>query len=210
MIAQYEARLLDLHTAISNLRVPHLLAICVFAVALTACAVLSVYILRGQVSFLFIPLPVVLSAASARSLRRIQEAESRHRRLQRYYERALERARGNWIGRGASGEEFDVPNHIYSSDLHLFGAGSLFELLCTARTSSGRQGLADYLLGAPVPEEIALRQEAVRELRGNVELRERIALLGEFQFRESSRAPFDEWLDSPRLIFPRMLPGLPA
>jgi MutS domain V len=210
VIAQYEARLLDLQTAIANLRVPHLLAMCIFAVVLCSCLVLSIYILRGQMSYLSLALPVLISAVLARRLQQVRRSRSRLWRLSRFYERAVQRIKGHWAGSGSTGEEYGDSNHAYSSDLQLFGEGSLFELLCTARTSIGQQGLADYLLQVPAIEETTLRQDAVRELRDKVELRERIATLGEFEFLESRRASFEEWLNSPELLFPRGLPWIAA
>jgi hypothetical protein len=81
----------------------------------------------------------------------------------------------------------------------VFGDGSLFELLCTCRTEIGRRCLANYLLDAPVLEEVKERQAAVQELRSRTDLRERIGLLGEFDFEESKWETFVEWLESPRV-----------
>src|SRR5438270_870896 len=67
-------------------------------------------------------------------------ALERRRRVERsvdFYRRALERLDGKWAGRGNAGERFVDAHHPYVRDLDLFGAGSLFELLCTARTRAG-------------------------------------------------------------------------
>ena len=53
-----------------------------------------------------------------------------------------------------------------------------------------------------------LRQEAVRELRGRVDLRERVATLGEFEFFESKWSTFEGWLKSPKFSFARPVPIL--
>ena len=58
-----------------------------------------------------------------------------------------------WMGTGESGESFQNASHPYSRDLDLFGAGSLFELLCTARTQAGQETLAKWLL-APAPPQL--------------------------------------------------------
>jgi DNA mismatch repair ATPase MutS len=126
-------------------------------------------------------------------------------RLERFYRRAVERVQGNWVGNGASGEEFIDPAHIYANDLNVFGEGSLFELLCTARTANGQRGLADYLLKIPALEETRARQEAVRELQARTDLREQIAVLGKFEFQESKWETFVEWLDSPPFHFSPVL-----
>jgi hypothetical protein len=124
-------------------------------------------------------------------------------RLVRFYSNAVKRVKGQWAGSGATGYEFDDANHVFAADLHIFGEGSLFELLCTARTSIGRRRLAEYLLDAPVIEETLRRQEAVRELRGRWDLRESISTLGEFEFLETRHGTFDEWLNSLYLSFPK-------
>lgn len=123
-------------------------------------------------------------------------------RLQCFYDRAVQRVQGNWVGRSAAGEEFlDDTSHAYARDLNVFGEGSLFQLLCTTRTAIGQRGLAAYLLEAPTLEETLSRQQAVRELRDRVDLRERLALLGEFKFVESRWNTLAEWLDAPSISF---------
>jgi hypothetical protein len=210
VLIQYEGRVLELEAAIAQLRWPHALAAGVLTLALGLFLALSLYAVRGQISFLWPSLPIPLAAASARRLRRARQSESRMWRLKRFYDRALQRLKGDWAGAGFTGEEFNHPNHVYAADLNVFGEGSLFELLCIARTSIGRRGLADYLLETPSLDETRLRQSAVRELRGRTDLREKIATLGEFEFLESQQATFDEWLNSPRLSFARSLPWIAA
>jgi hypothetical protein len=196
---QYEARLLELQVGIAQLRVPHALAAGVLTVATGFFLVLSVYAIRGQLSFFWSSVPIPIAAASARRLKRDSEKRSRLWRLKRFYDRAAERVKGNWAQSVETGEEFNEPSHGYAEDLHVFGVGSLFQLLCTTRTSVGRRGLANYLLEAPALEEAISRQEAVRELRHRADIRERVATLGEFDFLESNHASFEEWLSSPRL-----------
>jgi hypothetical protein len=96
-----------------------------------------------------------------------------------YYERAVARLENRWIGTGSQGERFRDPNHVFSDDLDLFGRGSLFELLSTARTSRGERVLAGWLLSPGELSDVAARQEAVKELRPRVDLREDLALMGD-------------------------------
>lgn len=63
-----------------------------------------------------------------------------------FYDRGLGRLRHQWQGEGIAGEEFRPETHEYASDLDLCGAGSLFEVLRTARTVIGRAALANWLL----------------------------------------------------------------
>jgi MutS domain V len=199
VVVQYEGRLLELQASIAQLLVPQALAAGVLTIAVGLFLALSLYAIRGQVSFLWPTLPIPAAAVSARRLQRNRKTEFRIWRLKRFYDRAVERVKGNWAGSGITGEEFSDPGHVYATDLNIFGDGSLFELLCTARTSIGRRALADYLLKTPSLEETLLRQEAVRELRERTDLRENIATLGEFEFFESRQDTFEEWLSSPKL-----------
>jgi hypothetical protein len=131
-------------------------------------------------------------------------------RLKRFYERAVRRLKGDWAGSGTAGEKFSEADHVYAHDLTIFGEGSLFELLCIVRTTIGQRGLAKYLSEPCTLEDTLLRQEAVRELSGRVELREKIATLGEFDSEQSKWSTFDEWLDSPKLSFFPHLPVVAA
>jgi len=208
VLLQYEGKLRELHAGLTPLPLRNALAAIALAIGVSLMIVLSLYAIRRQVSFLWplLPIPVVASATG----RLMQNRRLRYRawRLKRFYERAVQRVNGSWAGNGAAGEEFIDADHVYSTDLNLFGQGSLFELLCIARTSIGQRGLANYLLETPSLNESRLRQEAVRELRGRVDLRERVATLGEFEFFESKWGTFDEWLKAPALLFPRFLPIL--
>ncbi len=118
-------------------------------------------------------------------------------RLGKYHERAISRMEDRWHGSGFTGEEFRVANHVYDVDLQVLGTGSLFELLCTARTGIGRRQLANYLLQPCTLAEALARQEAVRELMPQSELRERIGLLGRFDFQESTWSVFADWIAVP-------------
>ncbi len=210
VIVQYEGRIRELQTSAAQVRIPDALAACALTAALALLLALSLYAIRGQMSFLWPSLPIPIAAASARRLRQTRQSKSRMWRLKRFYERAVQRVNGKWAHSGIAGEEFSEPDHVYSADLNVIGEGSLFEMLCIARTSIGRRGLANYLLHTPPIEEAILRQEAVRELRGRTDLRERVATLGEFEFLESREATFDEWLNAPRLSFPSPLPVIAA
>ncbi len=108
-----------------------------------------------------------------------------------YYKRALDRLADRWPGCGTPGRRYAIESHLYADDLDLFGRGSLFELLCQARTRLGEDTLADWLGKPAEPSTIRRRQEAVEELRRNVDLRERIALL---------KAEVHDELDQNRLI----------
>lgn len=151
----------------------------------------------------FVPIPVAVFAA--RRYGRYRQTRSRVWRLTRFYGRAVKRVQDDWVGTGATGESLKPPRHEYATDLNLFGPGSLFELLWIGRSGMGQQGLADYLLKPATVDEALARQQAVREMRDLTDLREKIVLLGRYEFQESRRETFVEWLDAPATSFPALL-----
>ena len=95
-----------------------------------------------------------------------------------FYERGLARLGNKWMGTGETGDRFSDPAHPYARDLYIFGTGSLFELLCTARTRAGEETLAKWLLIPAAPQEVQRRNEALTELRTRVDLRQDLSVLG--------------------------------
>jgi hypothetical protein len=117
-----------------------------------------------------------------------------------FYERGLARIEDRWIGTGDSQTSFGAESHPYAADLDIFGKGSLFELLNTARTRSGEEVLGRWLLEASGREEILARQEAIEELRNNVDLREDLAVLGEDVRAEVHPRLIVEWGALPPIL----------
>jgi hypothetical protein len=133
----------------------------------------------GRLSWWWLVVPsaafLALRAVHARIRRRRRRAE--HGRA--FYERGLERLDGRWAGAGRRGTHFLEPHHPYADDLDVFGEGSLYELLCGARTTGGEERLAAWLRIPADPATVRERQAAVRELTPRLDLREDLALLGE-------------------------------
>jgi hypothetical protein len=146
----------------------------VFAIILLA----IILALEKVVAWPVVPAPVVVFIALMVLHQRVHAAVARLERAVKFYERAIGRLEDNWSGVGEKGERFADRSHPYSEDLDLFGEGSMFELLSTARTKAGEERLASWLLApAPIPEILA-RQRSVDELRPRLDLREDVALLG--------------------------------
>jgi hypothetical protein len=108
----------------------------------------------------------------------IRRRAERARRAVDFYARGLARVEGRWAGTGVGGLEYLKLEHPYAADLDLFGRGSMFERLCTARTKSGEAVLASWLLEPADVRTIAERHQAVVELRPRLDLREDLELLG--------------------------------
>lgn len=96
-----------------------------------------------------------------------------------FYRHGLARLEDRWHGLGETGEAHRAAHHPYAEDLDLFGEGSLFQLLCTARTPTGQETLARWLLAPASRDEVCQRQDAVHELRDGLQLREDLSQLGE-------------------------------
>ena len=104
-----------------------------------------------------------------------------------FLSRGLSRLDGTWVGKGQSGSTWQEPSHPFAADLDLFGRGSLFELLCEARTLAGERTLAGWLQHPAGAGVIHARHAAVAELASRVEFRESLAILG-----QEVRTAFDE------------------
>src|SRR5579862_2528690 len=149
-------------------------------VAAAVCGAATLWIaLLHVISIVWALLPAIALAVLAVWHEHLLRALDRRRRAERYFERALARLDGKWAGTGETGDRYADPAHPYAQDLDLFGKGSLFELLCTARTHIGEDTLARWLMGPAAPETVRARNEAVEELRPRLDLREDLAVVAE-------------------------------
>ncbi len=108
------------------------------------------------------------------------------RRAAEIYRRGIARIEDRWIGlevRETSGLSAEVQARLaaslYAGDLDVVGRGGMFELLCRARTRMGEETLLTWLLEPAEVAEVLRRQGALEELRGRVDLRERMGVAGE-------------------------------
>jgi hypothetical protein len=159
-----------MHMRIGNWRL--LLALLAVTIAVLAFA-------KDMLSGWWLFVPVAGFIALAVKHERVLERKRRCDRAAGVYERGLARLEDRWAGSGETGDRFRDDAHPYADDLDLFGKGSLFQLLCTARTQSGEATLARWLLAPATVDEIRARHEAVRELTPMLDLREDLAVLGE-------------------------------
>jgi hypothetical protein len=148
-------------------------------VAFVAALGLAAAIYNGlRMNWWWLALPAGIFAVLALSHEPIRRAGNRARRAVDFYAKGLARLEGRWAGHGVRGLDYLDLEHPYAADLDLFGEGSLFELLCTARTRAGEETLAAWLLNPAAPETIRDRQQSVVELRPLLDLREDLELLG--------------------------------
>ena len=156
-------------TAISNARL----------VVAIACVLLVWLALGPAVLVLaWVILPVAAFAVLVVAHEHVIRARRRCERAAIFHEKGLARLEHRWVGQGETGERFLAEDHLFSGDLDLFGRGSLFELISTARTRAGEEPLAAWMRAPSPPEAVRERHAAVSELTGRLDLREDLFLLG--------------------------------
>ncbi len=132
-------------------------------------------LLPGQ--WLLLLIGVYLTLALLHEL--VIRAKTRASSAANYYRRGITRIEDRWSGTGQSGDRFRADEHVYAEDLDLFGKGSLFELLSTARLPMGENRLAAWLRRPSRKPAVLARQELVSEFREKLDLRENLAVTGE-------------------------------
>jgi hypothetical protein len=183
------------------------------AVGLIAAPMIWLVFVRDLFSVLWLLIPLMLFVSLVVWHQRVLRERDLAGRAIRYYSRGLIRLRDEWAGAAAeTGERFRQPAHVYSEDLDLFGKGSLFEMLSMARTAAGEDALATWLLEPASRETVLARQEAVKELRDRLDLREAISLSGDEVRAEVDAESLGRWGSLPPINFPEVLqwlaPGL--
>lgn len=157
------------------------------------------------ISAWWITAPIVAFAAIAIWHSRVLRSRELAARAVAYYDQGIARIADRWAGTGATGERFQDPHHVYSGDLDLFGNASLFQLLSTARTRMGEDTLAAWLLAPATVRQIRERHAAIHELRGELDLREDLAVLGQ----DAGVGVFPEelgtWAETPNQMKPLWL-----
>ena len=149
--------------------------------------------------------PVAMFASLAVYHSRILQARDLAQRAAEFYKTGLSRVEDRWDDIGETGERFLGPHHVYAADLDLFGKGSMFQLLSTARTRMGEDTLAQWMLEPSPLGQIAERHDAIAELRGKLDLREDLAVLGEDASVGVHPDALANWAEAPNQLKPEWL-----
>lgn len=149
-----------------------------------------------------LPIPVFGLIALMVFHERIYRRIVTEKRGAEYYRTCIARVENRWQNSGARGERFRDPHHPYAEDLDLFGSGSIFQLISSCRTSAGEMTLAHWLLRPSPRHAVAARQQAVGELRGRLDLREDVALLGEDVQAQIHPDTLTRWGAASPVVFP--------
>ena len=177
-----------------------ILGYCKLATVVGGTALVWLALLNRSISIIWALIPAALLAALAMFHERVLRHMERLRRAERFFEKALARLDGNWPGTGEPGDRYLTPSHPNAQDLDLFGKGSLFELLSTARTHIGEDTLARWLMNPAAPDAIHARHDAVNELRPRLDLREELAVLAEDARTGVDPASLAAWGEAPALL----------
>jgi hypothetical protein len=123
-------------------------------------------------------------------------------RAANFYRSGIDRMEDRWAGKGPTGDEFSDVEHPYARDLDLFGDGSLFQRLCSARTGIGRSTLAGWLLEPAAPPTATARQRAVTELSDRIDLRERLAIIADDLRGRLHPGDLSAWAEAAPVVTP--------
>jgi ABC-type multidrug transport system fused ATPase/permease subunit len=135
---------------------------------------------------------IVLIFVHDRVIRKI----SRHQILRDINHQAVARVDRNWSAMTDLGECRADDAYGIGADLDLFGNASLMQLIGSPSTSFGRTTLAEWLLSAASPDEISLRQDAVRELAPDLDFRQQLCLFGGYAGASPDSAErFLRWME---------------
>ena len=152
------------------------------------------------------PLPLIPVAGYLfRKMARTQRQAREIRCLEEYYRRGIDRLTLRWDSLD-EGLDFQDAGHFYATDLDLFGRGSLFQLLCAARTHAGRETLARWMKAPADRDEALARRAAMSELTGRQDLRERLAAAGKSMVSDCRPETFQRWLAESSSPFPGWAP----
>jgi hypothetical protein len=175
-----------IHLLVSRLRL---------ALAATGVSIAWLAFVRAALSPAWLLVPGAAFAALLVFHARLLQRNERAARARRLYARGMDRLDGRWAGTGPDGSRF-LEGHPYARDLDLFGPGSLFQLLDTARTEAGEATLADWLRRPASRDDVIGRQAAVAELAPRVDFREDLSVLAAEAHVGRTGALVD-WADAP-------------
>lgn len=95
------------------------------------------------------------------------------------------------------GSNFEINNHIYATDLDIFGYGSMFQAIDRTGTYEGRGLLIDTLLDLPKNiDVIEKRKAALAELEPEIDWRQRFSVIGILSEETPGDMPaLRQWVD---------------
>jgi hypothetical protein len=202
---EYNDRLEQRRATLSQHREAHLrIGQARLAIFVVAGVVAWASLYRGDISGWWLAAPVALFFGVLAYHQRIQRRMECARRAVNFYERAIDRLEGRWVGRGECGARFRNPQHPYADDLDLFVPGGVFEMLSSTRTRAGQNTLASWLMQPAPVETLRSRHQAIEELRNKIDLREELFVLGEDFTAGVNPEALIDWAGQPLVVTSRL------
>ena len=127
--------------------------------------------------------------------------------LKRINEEELIIAEGDYLER-VNGEEFQDANHFFSSDIDLFGKGSLFQYLDRTGLKEGKEYLANMLTSNNITD-IKERQEAIKELTELPKWRQKFTAIARMLNSRTKNNTITTWLAEYQSFIPKYFKWLP-
>ena len=99
------------------------------------------------------------------------------------------------------GKDFTPHDHLYASDIDLFGRASLFQYINRTTSEMGSATLAHWLLKPAVTETIFQRQEAIKELAAMSDWRLKLQALGKAKkIAADTKTRLQNWMQEPGIF----------
>ena len=137
----------------------------------------SIYSGRGEF-VLYAISPAVAFILLVINYRRLVKSAAYLENMVAINQKNLQRLDWQWPAFSEKGEQYASPEHSYSTDLNIFGQGSLFQYINSTVTRGGEEALADLFKGQKDPLSIGERQESVKELSEDLDWRQRFQATG--------------------------------
>ncbi len=144
---------------------------------------------RGTAAWLVMAAAAVAFAVLV-ALQRVARRSMRRAGFMAAFNReGIARVEHRWPGLRPAPDLAAPRDHDYAADLDLFGPASLLHLTGVCGTAPGWRTLRAWLLGPADTDTVALRQEAVREMAGALDFRERLAAEGRLLDARDAQSP---------------------
>ena len=205
-MTEYRRRLEDRRAVVARwARIDTAVAWSRLVAALAAIVVGVVAFEVGRISGLWAAVPVAAFLTLVVVHDGVIRRGTRAMRAVRLYEDGLARVEDRAAPGDGRSQRFGDEGHPYAGDLDLFGTGSLFERLSTARTTIGEETLAAWLKAPAAVEEVRARQLAIAELAPRLDLKEDLAVMGADLRARVTPTTVAAWAAAPPL--PLAFPG---
>ncbi|MEQ6121563.1 DNA mismatch repair protein MutS [Reichenbachiella sp. MALMAid0571] len=158
------------HKTLSLLRVA--LFISLIGLVVYAANIRNPYLLSGTIIIFFVAFGIVIQIHNRIKFKRQSTLFAK-----KLNEEEIHRLNGNLSGL-YDGLKYEDKNHFYAPDLDIFGSNSLFQLVIRSRVEESRRLTADWLLHHAPKAEILKRQQAILELKNDIDWRQNFTALG--------------------------------